>query len=225
MNRYITADDVVAYLHQHPDFFHDHLDLLEQLTIPHPSGVAVSLLTKQLELLRNKQHEQENQLTELVEIARNNDAAFLKLHQLTLALLNALTLKEAIATLEQVLTAYFATDFVEVRLIQPCPDPAIARFFIDPASENVKPFMKELGSQQTKCARPSLEQAKILFGELALEVESCAIIPMRLGDSAGILAIGSREAGRFHYSMGQLFLTQIGEIVAARLHSLLRQFS
>jgi hypothetical protein len=225
MNYYLTADDIAVYLQQHPDFFHDHLDLLEQLTIPHPSGVAVSLLTKQLELLRNKQHEQENQLTELVEIARNNDATFLGLHQLTLALLNASTLEEVVTTLEQVLTEYFLTDFVEVRLIQNCPDPAVARLFIDPSSENVKPFMKELGSKQTKCARPSLEQAKVLFGDLALEVESCAIIPMTLGKSAGILAIGSREAGRFHYSMGQLFLTQIGEIVGARLYSLLRQFS
>ena len=109
-------------------------------------------------------------------------------------------------------------------MIQRCPDAAVAKLFIDPASEDVKPFMKELGSQQTKCARPTLAQAKILFGDLALEVESCAIVPMTLGESAGILAIGSREAGRFHYSMGQLFLTQIGEIVGARLFSLLRQF-
>ena len=225
MNQYITADDVAVYLQQHPDFFHDHLNLLEQLTIPHPSGVAVSLLTKQVELLRHKQHEQEDQLTELLEIARNNDAAFLRLHQLTLALLNALTLEEVVATLEQVLTEYFSTDFVAVRLIQRCPDVAVARLFIDPSSEKVKPFMKELGSKQTKCARPTLAQAKILFCDSALEVESCAIIPMTLGKSAGILAIGSREAGRFHYSMGQLFLTQIGEIVGARLFSLLWQFS
>jgi uncharacterized protein YigA (DUF484 family) len=225
MSYHLTADNVAYFLQNHPDFFHDHLDLLEQMTIPHPSGVAVSLLSKQLELLRNKQHEQESQLNELVEIARNNDAAFLGLHQLTIALLNASTLEEAVLTLQQALAAYFSTEFVEVRLIQYCPDSALEKLFINPNSQDVKAFMKELGSQQTKCARPTLAQAKILFGDLALEVESCAIIPMELGNSAGILAIGSREAGRFHYSMGQLFLTQIGEIVAARLHSLIRQFS
>ena len=102
----ITADDVAAYLQQHPDFFHDHLDLLERLSIPHPSGVAVSLVAKQLELLRNKHLEQENQLTELIEIARSNDVSFFRLHQLTLALLNAATLKQVVSTLEQVLTEY-----------------------------------------------------------------------------------------------------------------------
>lgn len=221
----IAADDVAAYLQQHPEFFHDHLDLLEHLSIPHPSGVAISLVAKQLELLRNKHLEQENQLTELIDIARSNDVAFFRLHQLTLALLNAATLQEVVSTLEQVLTEYFATDFVAVRLIHPCPDSALAELFIAPDSEDVKAFMKELGSKQTKCARPTLAQAKILFADLALEVNSCAIVPMTLGESAGILAIGSREQGRFHYSMGQLFLTQIGELVGARLLSLLRQFS
>ncbi len=219
----LTANDVEVYLQQHPEFFHEHLHLLEQLSIPHPSGAAVSLITKQLELFRRKHQDQENQLNELIEIARSNDIAFFRLHKLTLALLNAVTLQEVMVNLEQVLTECFLTDFVEVRLIQSCADETMAHLFIAPDSEDVKPFMKELACKQTKCARPTLAQAKILFGELALEVNSCAMVPMALGDSAGILAIGSREQGRFHYSMGQLFLTQIGEIVEARLLSLLRQ--
>lgn len=218
----LTDSDVEVYLQQHPDFFHEHTDLLEQLSIPHPSGTAVSLIAKQLELFRSKHRDQENQLKELIEIARSNDIAFLRLHKLTLALLNALTLQEVILNLERVLTEYFSTDFVEVRLIQACVDTSIAHLFIEPDSEDVRPFMKELACKQTKCARPTLAQAKILFGESALEVNSCAMIPLTLGDRAGILAIGSREQGRFHYSMGQLFLTQIGEIVEARLFSLLR---
>lgn len=225
MNHTLTADDVEVYLQQHPDFFHDHLELLEQLSIPHPSGVAVSLVTKQLELLRSKHLEQENRLTALIDIAKNNDVAFLRLHQLTLALLNASSLDAVITNLEQVLTDYFLTDFVAVRLIQPCPDAAMSALFIDPSSDDVKAFMKELACNQTKCARPTLAQARILFGDLALECVSCAIVPLTLGDSAGILAIGSREQGRFHYTMGQLFLTQIGEIVEARLFSLLQQSS
>jgi uncharacterized protein YigA (DUF484 family) len=39
----------------------------------------------------------------------------------------------------------------------------------------------------------------------------------------GIVAIGSREDNRFHYSMGNLFLTQMSEIIATRLISLLHQ--
>ncbi len=217
----ITADDVVDYLQDNPHFFQDHLDLLEELTIPHPSGTAVSLLVKQVQLLRDKHDRQERRLAELLEIAQANDISAAKLHQLSVSLFNINSLEESITTLGEALMEYFASDFVALRLIQPCPNEALAALFIDPQSSDVKAFMKELGNQQIKCARPTLAQAKILFGDQALAVNSCALIPMRLHNSVGILAIGSREAGRFHFSMGQLFLTQIGEIVAAKLQSLL----
>jgi len=54
-------------------------------------------------------------------------------------------------------------------------------------------------------------------------VKSCAIIPMTFTELDGILAIGSRQEDRFHYSMGNLFLTQMSEIIGTRLIALLRQ--
>ncbi|MGR8998138.1 MAG: DUF484 family protein [Gammaproteobacteria bacterium] len=219
----LSASQVEAYLHQHPDFFHEHLNLLEQMRIPHPSGSAISLISKQLELFRSRHHEMENQLTALIEIARDNDASFFRMHKLTLALLEALTLEQAIANLDMVLADYFLTDFVAVRIIKHCPESAIANLFIEPGSKYLQPFLKELTNNQPKCGRPTLAQAKVLFGESAVDVKSCAIIPMLYTELDGILAIGSREEGRFHYTMGNLFLTQMGEIIGTRLISLLRQ--
>ena len=48
----LTAMQVADYLKAHPDFFIEHVQLLEHLSIPHPSGGAVSLISKQLELFR-----------------------------------------------------------------------------------------------------------------------------------------------------------------------------
>ena len=222
-NSDLSASQIEDYLQQHPDFFHEHLNLLEQMSIPHPSGTAISLISKQLELFRCKHHELENQLNALIEIARDNDTSFIRMHKLTLALLEASTLEQAIANLDAVLADYFLTDFVAVRIIKHCPDSAIANLFIEPGSKNLQPFLKELASNQPKCGRPTLAQAKILFGDSAVEVKSCAIIPMNFTELDGILAIGSREKGRFHYSMGNLFLTQMSEIIGTRLISLLRQ--
>ena len=219
----LSASQVEDYLQQHPDFFHEHLNLLEQMSIPHPSGTAISLISKQLELFRSKHHEMENQLNALIEIARNNDASLIRMHKLTLALLEASTLEQAIANLDVVLADYFLTDFVAVRIIKQHPESAIANLFIEPGSENLQPFLKELAGNQPKCGRPTLAQAKVLFGDSAVEVNSCAIIPMNFTELDGILAIGSREKGRFHYSMGNLFLTQMSEIIGTRLISLLRQ--
>jgi uncharacterized protein YigA (DUF484 family) len=218
----LSAAQIEEYLEHHPDFFNEHLNLLEQMSIPHPSGTAVSLISKQLEIFRNRHHELENQLNSLIEIARNNDASFIRMHKLTLALLEASTLDQAVANIDTVLAEYFFTDFVALRIIQEHQDPFQHSLFLKPNSVDLKPFLKELTSNQPKCGRPTLAQAKILFGKDATAVKSCAIIPMNFTELEGILAIGSREEDRFQYSMGNLFLNQMSEVIGTRLISLLR---
>ncbi len=219
----ITSAQVEDYLRKHPEFFHEHLNLLEHMSIPHPSGSAVSLISKQLELFRNRHHDMENQLTALIDIARENDTSLNRMHKLTLALLDAATLEEAVANLDIVLSDYFLIDFVAVRIIKHNPDTVISNLFIEPDSKDLEPFAGELASNQPKCGRPTMAQARALFGEMAFEVKSCAIIPMAFTELEGILAIGSRQEGRFHYSMGHLFLNQMREIIGTRLIALLQQ--
>jgi len=45
---------------------------------------------------------------------------------------------------------------------------------------------------------------------------------MSFTEIEGLLAIGSRDDSRFHYSMGHLFLTQMSEIIGTRFASLLK---
>jgi len=219
----LTSNQVADYLRAHPAFFNDHLDLLEELSIPHPSGVAVSLISKQLEMLRNRNQEIEAQLASLIEIAKSNDASFDRMHKLTLALLETSTLEEAVASLEVVLSDYFMTDFIAVRIITSKPDAALPHLFLAPDSAELEQFLAILAADQPKCGRPTLAQAKVLFGAAALDVQSAAIIPMKFADMSGILAIGSRSTDRFHYSMGSFFLTHMSEIISARFLSLLSQ--
>lgn len=219
----LTEKQVEDYLQANPEFFNDHLNLLESMTIPHPSGDAISLISKQLEIFRVKHQELESQLTALIEIARDNDTSFNRMHKLTLALLDAATLDEAVANLEHVFVDYFMTDFVAVRIISDHEKTPIANLFIEPNDPNLQHFAQILNNNQSKCGRPTLAQAKVLFGDAASEVKSCAIIPMSFTQLEGIVAIGSREDNRFHYSMGNLFLTQMSEIIATRLISLLHQ--
>ncbi len=216
----VTEEQVNAYLRQHPEFFQHHLDLLEKMHIPHPSGNAISLISKQLEIFRAKHLEQENQLSALIDIARENDASFNRMHELTLAMLEANSLEDAIANLSEVLAECFFTDFVAIKIIKEQKESPISNLFVNPGDAALKHFANELTSNQPKCGRPTLAQARFLFGDAAAEVQSCAIIPMAFTRLEGLLAIGSRDEGRFHYSMGSLFLTQMSEIIGTRLISL-----
>jgi len=219
----ITDEQVESYLHNHPDFFHNHLNLLEKLSIPHPSGEAVSLISKQLEIFRSKHQELENQLGALIEIARENDTAFNRMHELTLSMLEAGTLEEIMDNLNQVLSECFLTDFVAVKILRENIESPISNIFVAPNDIGLKHFSQELSANQPKCGRPTLAQARFLFGDAAKEVKSCAIIPMTFTELEGLLAIGSRDDNRFHYSMGHLFLTQMSEIIGTRFISLLSQ--
>ena len=218
----LDAKQVEDYLKKHPEFFHDHLNLLENLSIPHPSGNAVSLISKQLEIFRSKHHELENQLTALIEIARDNDTSFNKMHELTLALMEAKSIEDVSANLDKVFADCFLTDFSAIRIIKNNVESSISNFFVDTDDENLQHFDSELSSNQPKCGRPTLAQARFLFGDVAAEVKSCAIIPMSFTELEGLIAIGSREESRFHYSMGNLFLTQMSEVIGTRLIAILK---
>ena len=108
----LTSAQVEAYLQAHPEFFHQHLGLLEHLSIPHPSGNAVSLISKQLEIFRSKHHELENQLTALIEIAKENDSTLSQMHELTLALMEAQTIDDVKANLDKVFKDCFLITFL-----------------------------------------------------------------------------------------------------------------
>jgi len=219
----LTEVQVKVYLQEHPEFFQNHLDLLETMHIPHPSGNAISLISKQLEIFRAKHQEQENQLTALIDIARENDASFNRMHELTLAMLEANSLEDAVANLSEVLAECFLTDFVAIKIIRERPESPISNLFVSSDDDNLKHFSHEMATNQPKCGRPTLAQARFLFGDVAAEVRSCAIIPMVFTQLDGLLAIGSRDETRFHYSMGSIFLTQMSEIIGTRLISLLQQ--
>ena len=52
--RTLTAQQVMAYLGEHPDFFQDKDQLLTQMRIQHERGSAISLVERQMAVLRER---------------------------------------------------------------------------------------------------------------------------------------------------------------------------
>lgn len=219
--RAVSAAEVEAFLRQHPDFFQDQLDLLEILKIPHPCGDAVSLVTRQISLLRDSNRQLESQLNDILQIARDNDALHQRIHQLTLTLLDATTLDDALGGLTWSLHEYFQADFVTVKIIQPAIESPITGLYVTSSDAGLALFASVLDSGSPHCGTPDQSQAKYLFGGNASNVLSHALIPLQHAGFKGLLAIGSRDANRFRAGMGLHFLGQLGEVVSARFASLL----
>ena len=213
---------VHAYLKSNPDFFERHGALLGTLRLPHVTGAAVSLVERQVSVLRQKDLKLERKLKELLEVARANDVLAAKLHQLTLRLLAADTLEATLQALEAALrTGFNADQTVLVLFGDPGAfrDIRVGRFFRpikrdDPA---LKAFETFLSGSNPRCGQVRDVQRDVLFGQGTDEIGSAALLPLGRKSELGFLAIGSVDAKRFHPGMSIDFLKRLGELVAEAL--------
>src|SRR5690625_6836720 len=83
----LTADQVSEYLQEHRDFFVHNEHLLADLSLPHESGPAVSLVERQVSVLRERNMDVRHRLSKLLDNARENDKLFDKTKRLVLALI------------------------------------------------------------------------------------------------------------------------------------------
>ncbi len=218
----LSAEQVQEYLLANPDFFNQYPELLNDVQVLEPGGGVVSLTMRQLALLRDKNEKLQKQLEGLLAIARENDALFSRMQQLTTALIDARCVEEVFATLDDTLRECFGADFFAIRLIKTGDKDEfpISHVLWDENAPQIEDFKRVIESQAIKCGLPTQTQAEALFDEQADHVKSAALIPLKVAQQDGLLAIGSKNSERFHPTMGTLFLAHLGELVAKRLESL-----
>jgi len=214
-----AARAVETYLIEHPDFFASREDLVARLRVPHPdSGAAVSLIERQVSVLREENQRLSHQLEELLAVARDNERLTERLHHLTLNLIDSATFEEVVDVLEDELHDQFRADAVELRLFSALELEQQLAFETDRGepAEAAK-FREFLDRGRPLCGHLSVDQLVFLFGPQAEEIGSAALIPVRGEGIVGVLAIGSRDAERFHAGKGTHFLARLGEVVSHTL--------
>ena len=218
----ISEQAVHDYLSAHPDFFENHASLLSTLHLPHSTGGAVSLVERQVSVLRQKDRKLEKQLKELIEVARANDLLSAKIHELTLQLLATSDLRTTVIALEVAMRSGFGADHA-VLVVFGDPDDftdiEAGRFFrvVTKGSDELGPFKTFLNGSSARCGKIRDKQKEFLFQGDADEVGSAALVPLSNASEIGFLAIGSGDANRFHPGMSIDFLTRLGDLVAAAL--------
>jgi len=218
----LSEQAIQDYLTEHPDFFERHRALLSRLELPHGAGGSVSLVERQVSMLRQKELKLERQLKELIEVARDNDVLAAKIHQMTLQLLAARDLQTSVEAIEQAMRSGFEADhsilvlFGDATLFE---DIDGGRFFrvVSRDDGTLGPFETFLKGNGPRCGQVRDSQRDFLFRDDAEEIGSVALVP--LGDKAqiGFLAIGSVDADRFHPGMSIDFLARVGDLVAGAL--------
>ena len=216
----VTPAEVASYLRRHPAFLHDYPDLALTLLPPREEGKTTSLASYQLDVLRDKNRELGRRLTELVNIANENEQLVQRVHALNVSLMREATLAGSVRRVVAGLREDFNTELVRLVLLRSDPElPAADWLIVQPQGVQALPeFVEFFSNGEALCGRLQPEKLDFLFGPRADDVHSSALLILGERDAPlGLLAIGSTDANRFHPGMGTMFLKLIGETVAAAI--------
>lgn len=219
--RTLTDHDVAAYLRAHPDFFDRHPKVLLDLELHHrPGRAAVSLVQRQVAMLRRRNEELHVQLKDLVAVARDNQELVEKIHQLAVSLVAEVDVEQRIRVLRTRLKDDFEVENA-VLILFDAPfakkprDPFLK--VVDRRSPRLRSFASLLEARQPLCVRLRPSQRRFAFGDAEAELHSAALIPLGRHADVGFIVIGSRDPDYFHPGKRTDYLRRLGEVVTMAL--------
>jgi uncharacterized protein len=214
---------VASYLAATPEFFDRHAQLLAKIRLPDARGgpSTVSLLERQVEVLRERNRQLERKVKDFVDVARENDALGTRVLAMARRLIAARGRTGVIGAIEAALREDFGAG-QSILVLTAASAPAgieESRFLrIVPAdAPDLRSFETLFNSGKPRCGQLRDSQREFLFGADASEVGSVALVPLGQKGSLGLLACGSNDSQRFNPTMSTDFLAHIGELIAAAL--------
>ncbi len=214
-----TDLQLISLLRENPDILNRHPELVAALEVTHKSGSAVSLIERQVAVLRQQSEAQENRLRELMDVARDNERLAETCHRLAVDLLAAHDVDDVISIVLDTFKSELAADYAVVKLFSKDVDliEKSAGIFVDEKAEALNAFKTMLQHKNTVCGKSTAEQKAYLFEDNAEKIKSVAVIPLIAGANLGLIGLGADDAQRFKSSMGTDFLSQVGELISASL--------
>jgi hypothetical protein len=214
----LTDATVAQYLREHPDFFLSQMALLGDLRLPHGHGAGtVSLIERQLEVLRERNAALDARLQQLVGLARANDVVAARLHQLVRRLVACNTRTLALQALQHSLAEDFGLPDLALLVfgMGAMELPTGLRFVtaVDRLEPALQAFDSVLSLGKPLCGELREAQREVLFGATSA-VASAALVPVGGKQAMALLAIGSPDAKRFTPDMSTDFVERLGELTA-----------
>lgn len=219
----LTEEAIASYLTNNPDFFRRHPAILADISLPHHSGNATSLIERQVAILRERGIETRHKLGELIEAAKENDTLLNTTQSLVIDLINADSLNTIFTLLQTQLHKKFGVESASVMLItdgDTQEKQAIDAKFIQDSAEANKNIAGILDNSQSLCGTLRDSEAQFIFSDTQYAVGSAAIASKRISCSKGsditvMLAVAHHNADHYNSDTGTLFLDYLCDILTA----------
>ncbi len=212
---------VAAYLKAHPEFLARHPELLEKLELRHSSGAAVSLIERQVEILRGKSTLLESRLSQLLDAARENESRAANVHRLARSLIRAPTLAATVTALRKCLREDFNVDdtWIGVSAGSLKRHDIEGLHVIEPAGPVARAFENFFRTRLLECGPLDEARARLLFPQAKALPASAAIVPLEKEKDLGMLVLASVDPQRFQPRQGRLFLDMTADLVSAAVRA------
>lgn len=214
----ITEKQVADYLKANPNFFEDRDNLVLKLKIPHHNKGAISLVEKQLEVMRDRQRKTRKQLNEFVASAEANKEIFDKSRRLVLNLIAANRSKDFFDALEKGLKKDFGCKAYSLVVFGKRPR-QINHFTTRVTPDSARNYVGAL----MRAKEPTLgvirpEEQDFLFRHQSEKVKSVAVLSVRERNrQLALLGIGHGDPHYFSSDMDTLFIGFIADVLAKLL--------
>ena len=208
----MNAEQVAQFLKTHPQFFDQHPELFESISVPHPyGGRAIPLAERQTITLREKVRLLEGKLAELIQFGEENDAISEKVHRLAVALVGA----RDFPALTHALYFHLGEDFAVPHVTMRVWGKSVPVDFVESQAVTEAQRLHAEAMASPQCAAIADNPYVEWFGEAAEHLRSMALVPLGQPSVFGLLALGSEDPERFFPEMGTIYLRRIGELCAA----------
>jgi len=208
-----SAEDVAEYLLKHGDFFDTHQDLLVDLSLTHDCGDAVSLIERQVALLRQENRQLTSEANELIEIARINDIVLTRIQQLILRLIEAPSMEACLAIFSKRLKQHFSADCCSIRLFPRITQEHVtSHIYLGDEAKAHEYFNTILTRGSPVCGRFNELQVAYFFGARISHACSLVVVPLQIeAEPIGVFALASHNMNHFSAEMSTSFLNYLAE--------------
>ncbi len=215
-NNMMEETAVRQYLCDNPDFFIKQPDLLSHIDLNHTKGEVPSLIERQVKTLKEKNHSLQTQLVEMLQAAFRNEDLLNNCNRFMLHLLQAEDLTSLVNRILNGVKKEFDLNASALILVGEFESCHPAKIFREP-SEIQQLLNSQFPDSTPLCGRLEENIKLELFGELATDIESSALIPLGENCRYGLFAIASNEESRFSPEMGTLFIDLIAKTITSLL--------
>ena len=200
----ISADEVLCFLAENPNFFVQYPEALDELSISHANDGAISLVERQVAVLRERNAELRRRLDNLVDRAQQNEA-LLGATQEVIAALAAHGQREDISHFfNSLVLKHFDIDHAIYHRLEE-----------DASAPAAKTALHLLGSKSAISGPLRSHELSALFGvDTGDGSAAIAVVAHRSGPKA-FIAVGSSDVSRYGANDGTVFLEYLANVMAS----------